>query len=62
MVVVVYLLSHVRLLWSLDCSLPDFSDYGILQAVILEWVAISLSKIQTKKINIINIYLCDIML
>ena len=28
----------------LDCSLPDFSVHGILQARILEWVAISLSR------------------
>ena len=26
-----------------DCSLPDFSVHGILQAGILEWVAISFS-------------------
>ena len=25
----------------MDCSLPGFSDHGILQARILEWVAIS---------------------
>ena len=27
-----------------DCSLPDSSVYGVLQARILEWVAISFSK------------------
>ena len=27
----------------MDCSLPGFSVHGILQARILEWVAISLS-------------------
>ena len=29
---------------SMDCSLPGFSVYGILQARILEWVAISFSR------------------
>ena len=29
---------------SVDCSLPDSSIHGILQARILEWVAISFSK------------------
>ena len=29
---------------SMDCSLPDFSVYGVFQARILEWVAISFSK------------------
>ena len=28
----------------MDCSLPGFSVYGILQARVLEWVAISLSR------------------
>ena len=28
----------------MDCSPPGYSDYGILQARILEWVAISSSK------------------
>ena len=28
----------------MDCSLPGSSDYGILQARILEWVAISFSR------------------
>ena len=28
----------------MDCSLPDFSAHGILQARILEWVAISFSR------------------
>ena len=28
----------------MDCSLPGFSDYGILQARILEWIAISFSR------------------
>ena len=30
----------------MDCSLPGSSDYGILQARILEWVAISFSGIR----------------
>ena len=29
----------------MDCSLPDSSVHGILQARILEWVAISFSKV-----------------
>ena len=29
---------------TLDCSLPDSSAYGILQARILEWVAIPFSR------------------
>ena len=29
----------------LDCSPPDFSVHGILQARVLEWVAISLSNL-----------------
>ena len=28
----------------IDCSLPGSSDHGILQARILEWVAVSFSK------------------
>ena len=31
-------------LWPMDCSLPDFSVHGILQARILEWVAVSFSR------------------
>ena len=35
----------VRLLYDrVDCSPPDFSVYGIFQARILEWVAISSSR------------------
>ena len=44
-------LSHIQLLQScltlcdpMDCSLPGSSVHGILQARILEWVAISLSR------------------
>ena len=37
-------LSHVRLCNPVDCSLPGSSVHGILQARILEWVAISFSK------------------
>ena len=29
----------------MDCSLPGFSVHGILQAVVLEWIAISFSTI-----------------
>ena len=37
-------LSHVRLCDPMDCSLPGSSVHGILQARILEWVAISFSR------------------
>ena len=29
----------------MDCSLPGLSDHGILQAKILEWVAVSFSRV-----------------
>ena len=38
------LLSHVRLCDPMDCSLPGSSVHGILQARILEWVAIASSR------------------
>ena len=45
-VVKVKLLSCVRLLCDLmDCSTPGSSVHGVLQARILEWVAISFSKV-----------------
>ena len=37
-------LSHIRLCDPMDCSLPGSSIHGILQASILEWVAISFSR------------------
>ena len=37
-------LSHVRLCDPEDCNLPGSSVHGILQARILEWVAISFSR------------------
>ena len=37
-------LSRVRLCDPMDCSLPGSSVHGVLQARILEWVAISLSR------------------
>ena len=40
----VHSLSHVQLCDPLDCSLPGSSVHGILQARILEWVAISYSR------------------
>ena len=40
----VKLLSHVRLCDSMDCSLPGSSVHGIFQAIVLEWIAISLSR------------------
>ena len=36
-------LSHVRLCDPMDCGLPGSSVHGILQARILEWIAISFS-------------------
>ena len=36
--------SKVKVLVAPDCSLPDSSVYGILQARILEWVAIPFSR------------------
>ena len=40
-----YSLSHVRLFVTpMDCSLPSSSVHGILQARILEWVAIPFSR------------------
>ena len=33
-------LSHVRLCDSMDCSPPGSSVHGILQARILEWIAV----------------------
>ena len=38
---VVESLSRVQLFEPMDCSMPGFSAYGILQARILKWVAIS---------------------
>ena len=43
MKVKVKLLSRVRLCDPVDCSPPGSSVHGILQARILEWVAISFS-------------------
>ena len=43
----VKLLSHVRLCDPMDCSLPGSSIHGIFQARILEWVAISFSRIES---------------
>ena len=37
-------LSHVRLCDPMDCSLPGSSLHGILQARVLEWVAIAFSR------------------
>ena len=42
--VVVYSPSCVRLLWPMDCSLLGSPVHGILQARILEWVAIPFSR------------------
>ena len=39
------LVTHLTLRDSMNCSLPDSSIHGILQARILDWVAISLSQL-----------------
>ena len=36
----------------MDCSLPAFSAHGIFQARIMEWVAISFSKLNNQGDNI----------
>ena len=41
----------------IDCSPPDSSVHGILQARILEWVAIPFSKRSSRPAYIICIYL-----
>ena len=57
LVVVVWLLSHVQLLQPMDCCLPGSSVHGILQAKILEWVAISFSSSVKNAIhNLIGIH------
>ena len=43
-VCVLVILSILTLCDSLDCNLPGSSVHGILQAIILEWVAISFSR------------------
>ena len=40
----VKLLSHVRLCDPMNCSLPGSSVHGIIQARVLEWIAISFSR------------------
>ena len=40
--------SHVWLCYPTDCSLPGSSVHGILQARILEWVAISFSRVSSQ--------------
>ena len=44
----VELLSHVKLCDSMDCSPPSSSVHGILQARILEWVAMASSKTSSR--------------
>ena len=41
--------SRVRLCDPMDCSLPGSSVHGIFQARVLEWGAISFSKLQSRK-------------
>ena len=41
-------LSHVRLCNPMDCSLPGSSIHRIFQARILEWVAISFSRVSSQ--------------
>ena len=40
--------SRVRLCNPIDCSPPDFSVHGILQARILEWVAMPSSRASSR--------------
>ena len=42
-VVAIQLLNHIRLCDPMDCSPPGSSVHGILQARILEWVAMPFS-------------------
>ena len=43
------LLSHVWIFWdSMDCSPSGFSVHGIYQARILEWIAISFSRVSSR--------------
>ena len=44
--------SRVRLCDPMDCSPPGFSVHGILQAITLEWVAISFSNAGTWKVKV----------
>ena len=44
----VKLLSHVRLCNLMNCSLPESSVHGIFQARVLEWVAISFSRVSSR--------------
>ena len=41
-------LSHVRLCDLMDCSSPGSSAHGILQARMLEWVAIAFSRASSR--------------
>ena len=47
--------SHVQLCDPMDCSPPGSSVHGILQARILEWVAVSFSRGSSRPINWIHI-------
>ena len=50
-VCVVSCFSHVQLYDAMDCSLPGSSVHGIFQARILDWVAISFSRVSFKPRN-----------
>ena len=39
---------HLSLWTQADCNLPDFSVHGIFQARILEWVAVSYSRVSSQ--------------
>ena len=43
-------------LWPVDCSPPSSSVHGILQARILEWVAISFSKKSPAIITLLSVF------
>ena len=44
--------SYLTLCDPMDWSLPGFSDHGIFQARVLEWVAIAFSKEELQPFNL----------
>ena len=55
-------LSHVRLCDTMDCSPPDSSVRGILQARILEWVAMLSSRGSSKNPCVLCLLHCKLIL
>ena len=41
----------------MDCSLPGSSVHGILQAKILEWIAIPFSRVSSRPLNFARTFL-----